>query len=69
MSVFDTFLGLAAAVAIIIGGILLGVALLCVKIWFLGSLATSTVKLFMGQCGTTYGIEDMPLIQGGWFCG
>ena len=43
------------------------VAVVLIKIWFWGSLITSSVKSVGGSCGQTYGIEGK-LISGNWFC-
>lgn len=43
------------------------VLIIVLKIWFWGSLITSSVKSVGGNCGTSYGIEGK-LISGNWFC-
>ncbi len=44
------------------------IVVLIIKLWFFGSLVTSGVKSISGSCGTTYGVESIPIISGDWFC-
>lgn len=49
-------------------GISIIAVVLTVKLWFFGSLVTSGIKSISGKCGTTYGVESIPVISGNWFC-
>ena len=49
-------------------GILFVTVALTVKVWLVGSLLTSSVKAMSDDCGKTYGVELVPVIQGNWFC-
>lgn len=61
LSTIEALITLLFTVALILGVIV-------VKVWFWGSLLTSSVKAVSGSCQKTYGIESIPLINGNWFC-
>ena len=43
----------------------LGIAVL--KLWFMGSLFTSSIKAVSDSCGKSYGVESVG-VNGDWFC-
>lgn len=59
----------AAVIAVIglwVGLVCLAIGLFVLKIWIVGSLLTSTVKVASGDCGKHYPIEHV--MSGNWFC-
>ncbi len=59
-----------SVVSIIMWVIIVAVILMVLtfKVWLFGSVITSGVKSISGSCGTTYGIESIPVVNGNWFC-
>ena len=53
-------------IVFVCGWITLCIALVLLKVWIIGSLATSTLKTLKNDCGKRYGVESV--LSGDWFC-
>jgi hypothetical protein len=60
--------GIAALCVMAVYGffVALGLGVLALKIFVVGSLITSSVKSLSDDCGKTYGVEAV--VSGNWFC-
>jgi len=60
---------LAESFIIIAMWVVIVALIIVIKVWFWGSLFTSSVKGLSDNCDKTYGIEKtISVINGNWFC-
>lgn len=62
----DDAIAAILGIVFICGWIVFCIALVLLKLWVIGSLATSTLKTLKNDCGQRYGVESV--LSGDWFC-